>query len=198
MKVLQPGKCRETLTYWAQLTSWITSVMQRQRLDEMFSHFCMTQKARIQFECVMERDSSFDCEKTEREKKKAGEEYISGTSLSLSLSGSVNAFCCCLCLLCSTRVDRRLLPHCLWRPSLVMRSYRLCLKCPHILSYTNTGMPTHTHIHTHTAQTEKSVQGRPQKQTHKLCLHLYRSLSLSRFNPSHFCIVASVSRSEAF
>lgn len=187
MKVLQPGKCRETLTYWAQLTSWITSVMQRQRLDEMFSHFCMTQKARIQFECVMERDSSFRL-KRQRMKKKGSEEYISGTSL--TLYGSVNAFCCCLRLLCSARVDQCLLPHCLWRPSLVMRSYRLCLKCPHILSYTNTGKPTHTH----TVQTEKSVQGRPQKQTHKLRLHL----SLLCFNPSHFCTIASVSRFEAF
>lgn len=130
----------------------------------------------------------FSTVKRQRMKKKGSEEYISGTSL--SLYGSVNAFCCCLRLLCSARVDQCLLPHCLWRPSLVMRSYRLCLKCPHILSYTNTGKPTHTH----TVQTEKSVQGRPQKQTHKLCLHL----SLLCFNPSHFCTIASVSRFEAF
>lgn len=84
MKVLQPGKCRETLTYWAQLTSWITSVMQRQRLDEMFSHFCMTQKARIQFECVMERDSSFRLWK-DREWKKKAARNTSQALLSLSM-----------------------------------------------------------------------------------------------------------------
>lgn len=149
--------------------------MQRQRLDEMFPHVCMTQKARIQFECVMERDSSFQLWKDREREEKKRQRGIHLRHFSLSLYGSVNAFCCCLCLLCSARVDQCLLPHCLWRPSLVMRSYRLCLKCPHILSYTNIGKPTHTH----TVQTEKSVQGRPQKQTHKQCLHLSLSLSLA-------------------
>lgn len=50
MAVLQPGKCGVMLNYGAQLTTRITSMMQKQRLDEMFAHFCMTQKGGIQFE----------------------------------------------------------------------------------------------------------------------------------------------------
>ena len=165
------------LTHGAQLTTRITSMMQKQRLDEMFPRRRMTQKGRIQFGQVIERDSSFDCERDRA--GKGGEEYIPGTSR--SLCGCVNAFCCCLC---SARVDQCLLPPCLRRP--VMRSYRLCLKCPHIRSYTNTAMPTHTHINS--TNTEKLVHGHAEGRPHIVFTHLFLLLPLTRALLHHcFC-----------
>lgn len=87
------------LTYGTQLTSRITSVMQKQRLDEMPSGFCTTQMGRIQFEWVTERDSSSDCKETERTGSTL--QALLPLPLSPSLSmGVLMLFVVASCLLC--------------------------------------------------------------------------------------------------
>lgn len=107
--------------------------------------------------------------------------YISDVSLSLSLSGIVNASCCCLCLLCSAWVDQCLLLHCRWRPSQVIRSYRMCLKSPHTQSHTQTRECPHIQY--------KHREMRTPTKTHTLCLHTCLSCFISpamRFKPKAF------------
>lgn len=168
------------LTYGAQLTTWITNMMQKKILDEMFGHFCMTQKEKkFNLSRLLRRILPFDCGETERQK---AERNIFQALLSPSMG--VLTFFFVVCLLCSARVNQCLLPHCLWRPSLVMKSYRLCLKHKYRYAHTYSTYSTNTGkwVHGH-------VEGHPQK--HTLCLHTSCILYLS-----HFCITASVSSFE--
>ena len=176
MKVLQPGKCRETLTYWAQLTSWITSVMQRQRLDEMFSHFCMTQKARIQFECVMERDSSFDCEKTEREKKKPGRNTSQALlCLSLSLGVLMRFVVASVCCAAPGSIGVCCLTVCGGR--LWWWDRTDCVSNAHTYCHTQIQECPHTHTHIQHKQRNQFKDAHKNKLTN--CVYIYIALSLS-------------------